>query len=148
MLLRDTKGQRQVPIWLDHSQAHNIMAGIENLRPDHPLTHDLMVDLLEIGNLYLERVIIHSIDEKTFRAVLKIQVSRDEKEENTNKTPSKVEIGCRPSDAIALAVRAKCSIWISEEVVSEASIAVDAEADQEDREEFLYRFLEQFAQKE
>ena len=66
VLLRDPSGRRQIPIWIDHYQAHNIMAGIKESSTQRPLTHDLMVSLLKAGGLYLDRVIIHSIEEKIF----------------------------------------------------------------------------------
>ena len=65
-----------MPIWIDQAQAHNIMAGLNGEPSPRPLSHDLMVCLLEAGELHLERVIIHAIEDSTFRAVLKL--SHDE----------------------------------------------------------------------
>ena len=95
VLLRDPSGRRQVPIWIDQAQAHNILAGLDHQRPPRPLSHDLMVSLLEAGGLTLERVIIHTIEENTFRAVLKLRNAAGEQQ----------ELDARPSDAIALALR-------------------------------------------
>ncbi len=142
VLLRDPSRRRQVPIWIDQAQAHHIMAGIKELNSNTPLSHDLMLSLLKLGELKLEKVIIHAIEDNTFQAVLKINhTSKQSKEENTN-TNNLVELKARPSDAIALAVRTKCSIWMLEEVVSKASIPVDAEADKEDLNEFR-RFIQE-----
>ena len=146
VLLRDPSGRRQVPIWIDQAQAHNIMAGIQDSPIPRPLSHDLMVALLKAGNLQLERVIIHAIEDNTFQAVLKLRLKASEEEPEGEKTPEEstllLEIDARPSDAIALAVRTKSSIWMLEEVVAEASIPVDAEADAEDQNEFR-RFLDE-----
>ena len=146
VLLRDPSGRRQVPIWIDQAQAHNIMAGIQDSPIPRPLSHDLMVALLKAGNLQLERVIIHAIEDNTFQAVLKLRLKAPEEEPEEEKTPEEstmlLEIDARPSDAIALAVRTKSSIWMLEEVVAEASIPVDAEADAEDQNEFR-RFLDE-----
>ena len=131
VLLRDPSGRRQVPIWIDQAQAHNILAGLDHERPPRPLSHDLMVSLLEAGGLTLERVIIHTIEENTFRAVLKLRNAADEPQ----------ELDARPSDAIALALRTGSGIWMLEEVVADASMPVDAEADAEEEEDFR-RFLE------
>jgi bifunctional DNase/RNase len=131
VLLRDPSGRRQVPIWIDQAQAQNILAGLEGERPPRPLSHDLMVALLAAGGLSLERVIIHTIEENTFRAVLKLR--RGEADV--------VEIDARPSDAIALALRTASGIWMLEEVVADASIPVDAEADAEEKADFR-RFLD------
>lgn len=131
VLLRDPSGRRQVPIWIDQAQAQNILAGLQGERPPRPLSHDLMASLLEVGGLRLERVVIHTIEDSTFRAVLRLlgpgEASHD--------------LDARPSDAIALALRTGSGIWMLEEVVADASIPVDAEADAEDQADFR-RFLE------
>ena len=131
VLLRDPAGRRQVPIWIDQAQAQNILAGMSGERPPRPLSHDLMVSLLAAGGLSLERVIIHAIEDNTFRAVLKL----------VNGAGEATELDARPSDAIALALRTDSGIWMLEEVVADASIPVDAEADAEDQEDFR-RFLD------
>ena len=134
VLLRDASGRRQIPIWIDQAQAHNIMAGLQGTAPPRPLSHDLMATLLVVAGLELDRVIIHAIEENTFHAVLKLReegVSDEEMEES-----DLIEIDARPSDAIALAVRTGSSIWMLEEVVAEASIPVDAEADAADQSAF------------
>ena len=130
VLLRDPSGRRQVPIWIDQAQAQNILAGLSDDIPPRPLSHDLMASLLEIGGLTLERVIIHAIEDNTFRAVLKL-----------SRAGGGSELDARPSDAIALALRTGSSIWMLEEVVADASIPVDAEADAEDDADFR-RFLD------
>jgi hypothetical protein len=131
VLLRDPSGRRQVPIWIDQAQAQNILAGINRERSPRPLSHDLMAQLMAAGGLSLDRVIIHAIEDNTFRAVLKL----------TNATAEALELDARPSDAIALALRTGSSIWMLEEVVVDASIPVDAEADAVDQEDFR-RFLD------
>jgi bifunctional DNase/RNase len=138
VLLRDPSGRRQVPIWIDQAQAQNILAGLGDEPPPRPLSHDLMVALLEAGGLQLERVVIHTIEESTFRAVLKLIRTESHGE---GKAPEAMELDARPSDAIALAVRTGSPIWMLEEVVVDASIPVDAEADAEDRDQFR-RFLD------
>lgn len=148
VLLRDPSGRRQVPIWIDQAQAHNIMAGLNDTPQPRPLSHDLMAALLEAGGLRLERVIIHAIEDSTFRAVLRLQPLDDEADDDASvgdlEGDNQLEIDARPSDAIALAIRTGSGIWMLEEVVAEASIAVDAEADAEDRDEFR-RFLDQLS---
>ena len=130
VLLRDPSGRRQVPIWIDQAQAQNILAGLSDDIPPRPLSHDLMASLLEIGGLTLERVIIHAIEDNTFRAVLKLSGAGGGS-----------ELDARPSDAISLALRTGSGIWMLEEVVADASIPVDAEADAEDAADFR-RFLD------
>ena len=148
VLLRDPSGRRQVPIWIDQAQAHNIMAGLQGTESPRPLSHDLMATLLEAGGLELRRVIVHAIEDSTFHAVLKLQDITDDSDsgldgEEPNPTADQelIEVDARPSDAIALAVRTGSSIWMLEEVVAEASIPVDAEADAEDQSAFS-RFVD------
>jgi hypothetical protein len=131
VLLRDPSGRRQVPIWIDQAQAQNILAGINRERSPRPLSHDLMAQLMAAGGLALDRVIIHAIEDNTFRAVLKL----------SNAAGEALELDARPSDAIALALRTGSTIWMLEEVVVDASIPVDAEADAVDQEDFR-RFLD------
>ena len=142
VLLRDSSGRRQVPIWIDQAQAQNILAGLRDEAPSRPLSHDLMVSLLEAGGLRLDRVIIHTIEASTFRAVLKLsQAAGDGAAVEAAKVAARLELDARPSDAIALALRTGSSIWMLEEVVADASIPVDAEADAEDQDNFR-RFLD------
>lgn len=131
VLLRDPSGRRQVPIWIDQAQAQNILAGINRERPPRPLSHDLMAQILHLAGLRLEKVIVHAIEDNTFRAVLKLIHADGES----------TDLDARPSDAIALALRTGSGIWMLEEVVADASIPVDAEADAEDQEDFR-RFLD------
>ena len=146
VLLRDPCGRRQVPIWIDQAQAHNIMAGLQGTESPRPLSHDLMAALLEAGGLELRRVIVHAIEDSTFHAVLKLQEITEDAESNGDEPGSEseqelIEVDARPSDAIALAVRTGSGIWMLEEVVAEASIAVDAEADARDQSDFS-RFVD------
>ena len=141
VLLRDSSGRRQIPIWIDQSQAHNIMAGLQDGAPPRPLSHDLMAALLVAGGLELERVIVHAIEDSTFHAVLKLRPDLDEGDLTENEILELIEVDARPSDAIALAIRTGSSIWMLEEVVAEASIPVDAEADAADQSAFS-RFVD------
>ena len=94
-----------------------------------------MAALLVAGGLELERVIVHAIEDSTFHAVLKLRQT-DPLEQADEENTVLHDVDARPSDAIALAVRTGSSIWMLEEVVAEASIAVDAEADARDQSDF------------
>ena len=150
VLLRDPSGRRQVPIWIDQAQAQNILAGLSDEPPPRPLSHDLMAALIDAGGLRLDRVVIHTIEDSTFRAVLKLLPAQaagagesgpGESGSGDAKPASSLELDARPSDAIALALRTHSPIWMLEEVVADASIPVDAEADAEDQDKFR-RFLD------
>jgi hypothetical protein len=85
-----------------------------------------MVSLINAGQLTLDKVIIHAIEDNTFRAVLKLNAA--------NGTTH--ELDARPSDAIAIALRLDAPIWVMEEVVAEASMPVDRDADEAEKQAF------------
>ena len=76
-------------------------------------------------NMKLERIIIHSLQDNTFYAILCVRQGEVKK-----------EIDARPSDAIAIALRTNSPIWVMEEVIADASIPVDRDADEEERRAF------------
>ncbi len=80
VLLRDPSGRRQIPIWIDHAQAHNIVSGIQNPTSNSPLTHDLIVSVLNIGGINLDRVIIHALEDNDFQAVLRLSLKNSDNE--------------------------------------------------------------------
>ena len=127
VLLHDPGGRRQVRIWIELAQAHSIIAALKGIIQPRPLTHDLLMRVIEVGGLHLERIVISSIEDNTFLAELRLRRQLDNEV---------IKLDCRPSDAIALAVRSKAGIWMLEEVVSHASLPVDEVADAEDTAEF------------
>jgi len=128
VLLKDGSDRRALPIYIGQDQAKAIISALEKQKPPRPLTHDLIVNLLEAWDLELERIVIHSLQDNTFYAVLCLGKGDTKKE--------KKEIDCRPSDAIAIALRTNSPIWVMEEVVADASIPVDREADEEEKKAF------------
>lgn len=125
VLLKDASERRALPIYIGQDQARSIMNILENKVMPRPLTHDLLANTFEVWDIHLEKVIIHSLEDSTFYAVL-----------CTKQDDESHEIDCRPSDAIALALRLDSPIWVVEEVISEASIPVDRDADEEERQAF------------
>jgi bifunctional DNase/RNase len=125
ILLRDFSERRALPIYIGNDQAKSIINAIENQPPPRPLTHDLLANLLEAWDMALERIVIHSLQDNTFYACLTV-VQGDVKK----------EIDARPSDAIALALRTNSPIWVMEEVIADASIPVDRDADEAERQAF------------
>jgi uncharacterized protein len=125
VLLRDADERRALPIYISQDQAKSILGAMENYRPPRPLTHDLIVNLLEAWEMELDRIIIHALQDNTFYAVLKVRLGDTIK-----------EIDARPSDAIAIALRLDSPIWVMEEVVADASIPVNREADEAERQAF------------
>ncbi len=130
VLLKDGTGRRALPIWIGQTEARAILSALENQKTQRPMTHDLMASCFMEWDLELTRVVIHSLEDSTYYAILTME-NGDQKK----------EIDARPSDAIALALRMNTPIWVLEEVVADASIPVDQEADEQEQEEFR-EFLE------
>jgi hypothetical protein len=125
ILLKDATERRALPIYVTQEQARSIISILEQQESPRPLTHDLMVNIFHVWDLTLEKVIINSIEDHTFYAILCMKHGDSEK-----------NIDARPSDAIAIALRVGCPIWVMEEVLADASIPVDSEADKEEMDAF------------
>lgn len=125
ILLKDSSERRALPIFIGQDQAKAIISALEKHNPPRPLTHDLIADILDTWDLQLDKIIIHSLKDDTFYAILCLNLGGVKK-----------EIDCRPSDAIAIALRTDSPIWVMEEVVADASIPVDRDADDEERAAF------------
>lgn len=125
VLLRDATERRALPIYIGQDQARAIINALESQTPPRPLTHDLLVNFMEAWGVTLERVIIHSLQDNTFYAVL-----------NLRQGETKKDLDARPSDAIAIALRTNTPIWVMEEVIADASIPVDRDADEAERQAF------------
>lgn len=124
-LLKDGADRRALPIYIGQDQAKAIISALERQTPPRPLTHDLITNILDAWDMEVTRVIIHSLQANTFYAILCLRQGEETR-----------EIDCRPSDAIAVALRTGSSIWVMEEVIADASIPVDRDADEEERKAF------------
>ncbi|PZO20222.1 MAG: hypothetical protein DCF25_06980 [Leptolyngbya foveolarum] len=125
VLLRDASERRQLPIFISPEQAKAISAGLEGEKMTRPMTHDLMANILETWDLKLHRIVIHALKDNTFYAVMTV-----------GKGEKKKELDARPSDAISLALRMNAPIWVMEEVVLDAAMPVDRDADAAEKEAF------------
>jgi bifunctional DNase/RNase len=127
VLLRETGGDRYLPIWIGAVEATSIAFAQQGVLPPRPLTHDLLKDLLLAVGSNLEQVEISEIKDGVFYATLKL-ANGD-------------ELSARPSDAIALALRTGSPIFGGEALLDEVGIEI---ADQSDDEVEKFReFLDQ-----
>jgi len=106
VVLVDLSGQKALPIWIGVFEAEAISRGIEEVVTLRPMTHDLMKQILDTFQVTLTRVVIHDLKENTFYAHLYLDVDGEE-----------LIVDSRPSDAIALAVRVKAPIFVTESVI-------------------------------
>ena len=114
VILKETERDRYLPIWIGPWEASAIAMKLQGLSPDRPLTHDLFAAALEGLGARVDRVIISALAEETFHARLLI--------EHGGHT---IEVDSRPSDALALAVRAGGRIFAVESVLEQAALGAD-----------------------
>lgn len=108
VVLRAEDG-RILPIYIGISEAIAIHSAMKNQIPPRPMTHDLLIDIINKLKGKVEKVIIDDLIDNTFYARLIIKQNDNE-----------IEIDSRPSDSIAIAVRLACPIYIDEKVLDEA----------------------------
>lgn len=127
VLLRERDGQRYVPIWIGAPEATAIAYAQQGVEPPRPLTHDLMVTMIAALGRRLERVHITELHEGVFHAELHFDQG--------------TVLSARPSDAIALALRAATPILTTEELLDEVGVQMAVE--EEDEVERFREFLDQ-----
>ena len=118
LLLRETTGDRYLPIWIGAWEASAIAMRLQGLQAERPLTHDLFAAALQRLGVRVERVVISELADETYHA--RIHLQRDGFE---------VEVDARPSDALALAVRAEVPIYAADEVLAQAALSSDPDED-------------------
>ncbi len=121
VLLRSSEDQRTLPIFIGNPEAQAIAIRMEGIAVPRPLTHDLMLNLLEPLGAHLKRIEISELTDNTFFA--RLILDRDDKE---------LVVDARPSDAIALAIRCEAPIFVAPAVMQAAGIALqDPDKDSE-----------------
>jgi bifunctional DNase/RNase len=129
VLLKETQGERYLPIWIGPMEATAIAFAQQGMVPQRPLTHDLMRDVLEALDVRLTTVNITTLRDGIFFADLIFSNGK--------------EVSARPSDSIALALRTGATIFASDEILDEAGVAIpDEQHEQEDEVEKFREFLD------
>jgi uncharacterized protein len=129
VLLKEALGERYLPIWIGAVEATAIALAQQGVVPARPLTHDLLKDVLEGLGAELAAVTITDLREGIYFADLQFR--------------NGVTVSARPSDAIALAIRAGTSIYAEESVLAEAGVAIPDESDEAEVDvETVERFRE------
>jgi len=125
VLLQAEGTNRLLPIWIGPDQAHSIATRIAGIASERPLTHDLMVDMLTKVGADITRVVVKDLiaDDAgggVFHGSVFLQIADRE-----------IEVDCRPSDAIALAVRCTARILVAETVLDRSAISAESSDDHE-----------------
>ena len=116
VILKEKEGARYLPIWIGTAEADSIALKMQNVSVPRPLTHDLLCSIANIVGLKIKSVIMNKLEKDTHHAKL-VLTSRDKS----------YEIDCRPSDALAIAVRTDIPIFADEKVLNKAGILLDPE---------------------
>jgi uncharacterized protein len=121
VMLRDVDGERQLPIWIGPCEAEAITIELQDVEIARPVTHDLLKNVIEEMKATISHILINELREQVFYARLFVDQGGE-----------MLEIDCRPSDAIAVAVRAKVPIFVDEEVMDVAGIIPEVESTEEE----------------
>ena len=127
VLLKTAEGNRFLPIWIGHNEAAAILMKLQGATTPRPLTHDLVTEILGQLDAQVVRIIVTELRENTFFAEITVQQDGTE-----------IQIDSRPSDAIALALRADAPIYAADEVIEES--AIEFEGEEVDEEAIVSEF--------
>ena len=116
VILKEKDSDRYLPIWIGPAEADAIAVKLQDLSVPRPLTHDLLRTVIDTLGASVKHILVNDLQNDTFFAKISLQ---------TNGTSQ--EIDCRPSDAVALAVRAQVPIFVEEAVLDKAGILLDKE---------------------
>lgn len=140
VVLNDQTKRRALPIWIGMAEASAISRALDNYKPERPMTHDLLLNVITSLGYKVKQVEINELSSNTYFATIQLQL-------NEPATPGAESIetikpiDSRPSDAIALALRAKAPIFVSAQVVADGTIPADFEKDEAEAQEFK-KFIE------
>ena len=129
ILLRDAGGHKVLPIWVGAFEANAIALQIENVSTPRPMTHDLLKNVINDLKASVKKIVVSDLKDNTFYALIYIDVNGE-----------MVAVDARPSDAIALALRARAPIFVEESVIENAK-PFDPGSDKPDTER-LQKWLE------
>ncbi|MDC0357530.1 bifunctional nuclease family protein [Oligoflexia bacterium] len=117
VVLKDEKGEIHLPIWIGIAEATSIASAIKELNMARPLTHDLMADIFQELSVKVERMVITELKDSTYFAELILSFG-----------DKALIFDARPSDAIAIALRATAPIYVTQQVIEQAQMAFSTEA--------------------
>lgn len=136
VVLNDSTKRRALPIWIGMAEANAITRALDNVKPERPMTHDLLLNVITQLGYKVKQVEINELAANTYFATILLLVDDPDHKLDTTKS-----IDARPSDAIGLALRAKCAIFVSAQVVADGTIPADFEKDEAEAQEFK-KFIE------
>ncbi len=121
IVLKEMDNERRLPIWIGPCEADAITMELQDVKIARPVTHDLLTEIISEMGGSVSHVMIKALEDGVFYASIFI-----------DKSQNMIEIDCRSSDAIAVAVRADCPIFIAPDVIEEAGIYPENSIENED----------------
>lgn len=112
IVLKEKEGERFLPVVIGMAEVNAIKLKLSGISPPRPLTHDLLLSILQSLGAHLKYIVIDKLENNTFYA--KLAVERDSEE---------ILVDARPSDSVAVALRAGCPIYVAEEILDEAGLS-------------------------
>ena len=131
VLLKTADGNRFLPIWIGHPEAAAILMKLQGASTPRPMTHDLVTDILSQLDAQVVKITVTELRDSTFYAQITVA-----------QNGSEIEIDSRPSDAIALAIRAEAPIFVADRVIEESAIEFEGEENEEEIVSEFKQFLE------
>jgi bifunctional DNase/RNase len=133
VLLKTAEGNKFLPIWIGHPEAAAILMKLQGASTPRPMTHDLVTEMLGQLEARVTQIAVTELRENTFYATITLSIDGKE-----------IEVDSRPSDAIALAVRAEAPIFAAESVIEESAIEFEHEdVNEEEVVEEFKKFLDE-----
>jgi len=129
IILKDINADRYLPIWIGPYEAEAIAIRLRNVEVARPLTHDLLKNVIAEMGGEISRIVVTDLRDDTFYARIRVHLDGQ-----------RMEIDSRPSDAIALAVRANVPIFVNESVMEEAGITPETDITEEATDQDLSAF--------
>ena len=125
VVLHDLENRKALPIWIGSAEASAIIRCIEGLVVARPMTHDLITNIVEKTGYKIEKVEINDVEKDTYYATIFMRKGKE-----------LLEIDSRPSDAIAIAMRAGAPIYVTANVLMNGSVSTNVAKDEEEAQEF------------
>lgn len=141
VLLGIEETNKVVPIWIGPCEAYALAMALEGLNPPRPMTHDLLLNILNTLDVSVDRVVIHTVKDGTFYANLVLKENVFFEEEEEVEETAYMEIDARPSDSMVIAVKKGVPIYVTSEIVNEHSVEMEGD-EKEDEDEKFKKFVE------
>lgn len=132
VILNDSTKKRALPIWIGQAEAQAIARALEDFKAERPLTHDLLLNIIKAVGYKVHHIEINDLNENTYYSTIILE----------NAIGELKPLDARPSDAIALSLRANCPIYITEKVFDDGTIPTDMDLEEDDDTEAFKNFIQ------